>query len=77
MTSLNYGADGSIFSFIMYTLGYLKCSGKEAGVVYPSEDKKNLFNQVQEVQKNVELMEVEVAKSRNNVHMHYNLRKTL
>ena len=41
--SLNYGDDVGIFSVIAYQLGFLECSGKEVGVVYPSEESEDLL----------------------------------
>ena len=37
VTQLNYGESDNRFSWILYKLGYLACSGKASTAVYPSE----------------------------------------
>jgi hypothetical protein len=53
VTRLSYGASHGRFSWINYKLGFLKCKGKAAGVLYPSEaseDKlKHLESQIDEL----------------------------
>jgi len=43
--SLSYGDDVGTLSFIRFKLGFLECSGKEVGVVYPAEQKDHRRDQ--------------------------------
>ena len=47
ITQLNYGDSEGRFSWILYQLGYLKCFGKEQGVVYLSEIYQNKIETIE------------------------------
>jgi len=47
VTQLNYGGSADRFSWILYRLDYLRCSGKAVGAEYPSEHTQNEIHEIE------------------------------
>ena len=47
VTQLNYGGSADRFSWVLYQLGFLRCSGKGDGGEYPSEIIENWVNRIE------------------------------
>jgi len=47
VTQVNYGGSEDRFSWILYKIDYLKCSGKGEGVTYPSELYQNKLETIE------------------------------
>ena len=56
---LNYGASSGRFSWILYKVENLRCTGKAEGAVYPSEVYQN---QIEEIENDIEKNSIEIAK---------------
>ena len=66
VTQVNYGGSGGRFSWILYKVDYLKCSGKRHGVSYPSEIYQNKLQAIEnDIQQNVNEI-TEVSKRTEN-----------
>ena len=78
ITQLNYGGSEERFSWILYKVDYLKCSGKGQGVVYPSELYQNkletieaeidgLSNRADDAENEIEILQDKTSKNKNDI----------
>ena len=71
LTQLNYGGSSNRFSWILYQVGHLECTGKAYNAVYPSEKYeqriKDIEDDVEENAEDITILQQRVGRNENDI----------